>query len=248
MADMNELFERYPGLRKVFRYWIHYAARNNTNDEGELYQKPAAVLADHSVGEIRESLQVWAQGANFEYLKNAVKDLDEPTRQIPAKKPNVDELKGPPMEGLSQAGHLELARKILAGSKFLVRKVNGIEAGMFATKGHDIDALRPKGLLNKDAFPVERSIAFSVDGEHTFSDSSRNKDEDAYSHVVKIPLTEGLKDYLINNLWNTNRTGGYTSNPQFKLEHKKYNVVIPETGWSAFWGSGEGAFVEENKK
>jgi hypothetical protein len=50
-----------------------------------------------------------------------------------------------------------------------------------------------------------------------------------------IALTSNLKGFLSETLWNTNRTGGYGNNPQFKPEHGKYNIIIPETGWKAFW-------------
>jgi hypothetical protein len=126
--------------------------------------------------------------------------------------------------------------------------MNETETRIFKAQGDDIDALRPKGLLNAEAFPVERSIAFSIDGTHKFGDSKREKDEESSSHTLVIALTSSLKGFLSETLWNTNRTGGYGNNPQFKPEHGKYNIIIPETGWKAFWSiARESAEVQHNK-
>ena len=60
-------------------------------------------------------------------------------------------------------------------------------------------------------------------------------------------MTSSLKSFLAGTLWNTNRTGGYANNPQFKPEHGKYNIIIPETGWKAFWSiARDSAKVREN--
>ena len=60
-------------------------------------------------------------------------------------------------------------------ANLLVRKMNETEARIFAAHGEDIDALRPKGLLNDEAFPVERSVAFSIDGISKFGDAEEKR-------------------------------------------------------------------------
>jgi hypothetical protein len=229
-VSMTTLREKLPAfLLNVFRYWIRFEMKQAG------VEKHAVFLNDHSYLEVRDSLRVWAQPANFAYLRKSEAELDEPTKQGPLKTPNPSELKGDAMKEASLIEHLERAKKAVNDSKCLVRKMNAVEAQMFLDHGENIDILRPKGLLNADAFPVERSVAFSMDCTHKFGDASREKDETAYSNTLVIDMTQALKEFLVTWLWNTNRTGGYKNNPQFKLEHGKYNIIIPETGWLAFW-------------
>ena len=238
-VSMTTLRERLsPDLMNVFRYWIRFEMKQAG------VEKHAVFLNDHSYLEVLESLQVWAQPRNFEYLRKSEPELHEPTKQGKPIPQDTSKLQGTPMDGISQIKHLELAKTAVNCSKYLVRKMNAVEAEMFRDHGANIDMLRPKGLLNADAFPVERSVAFSMDLTHKFGDSSREKDETAYSNKLVIEMTEELKQFLVTWLWNTNRTGGYKNNPQFKLEHGKYNIIVPETGWLAFWTIASKANIE----
>lgn len=229
MRAIREAFADRPYLLEVFKYWIRFEMKQSG------IPNHADFLATHSLNEVRESLEVWSQDANFAHLREQESELDAPTRQTEPKAPEPRALKGEPMSGLSQQAHRDAAIERITAAKQMVRKMNKLEADVFYSEGYDIDRLRPKGLLNNDAFPVERSIAFALETTFRFGDAARNRDADAYGYILTIDLTSALKEFLQNNLWNTNRSGGYGSNPQFKFEHDNYNIIIPETGWSEFW-------------
>jgi len=244
-VTMTQLREQLsPELMEVFRYWIRWAVKNTEReyrdvsaDGRQRYRDAAELLEDRSLQEIRESLEVWSRGANFEHLGREESELDRPTEQTLAREPDPDQLRGNSVDGLTQREHLEQARKVIDGSGVMLRRISPTEAALFEDEqtSSDIDRLRPKGLLNSNAFPVERSIAFSLDSTHQFGDAARNRDASAYAKMLVIQLSPDLKRYLIDWLWNTNQRGGYGSNPQFKSEHRKYNIIIPPSGWSAFW-------------
>jgi hypothetical protein len=170
MTTLREKLADQPHLLNVFRYWIRFEMKQQG------IEKHSVFLDDHSYLEVLESLQVWARPANFAYLRKSEQWLDEPTEQGNPKAPDPAKLKGEAVYDKTMEEHLTLARKTVLGSSLLVRKMNETEARILKAQGDDIDALRPKGLLNADAFPVERSIAFSVDGTHKFGDSKREKD------------------------------------------------------------------------
>ncbi len=223
-------------LHETFHYWIHYAVKQLKSSQGKKYNNPVEVLSDRTLTQIMESLEEWSEDKKFKELKKEMNRLDSVTPQKNPQNPNYRDLTGNTISGKDIQQQLREAKQAIENGSYLVRKMSKVEAALFISPkdAENIDKIRRKGLLNANAFPVERSVAFSIDTSHKFGKQDREKDDKSYAQLMKIKLTPKLKGYLMANLWSTNRKQ-YRNNPQFKLEHGKYNIIIPETGWSAFW-------------
>ena len=130
---------------------------------------------------------------------------------------------------------LELATaKILAG-KQLVRKMSKAESAAYQiSRGTEKDVFR-KG--------SEGMKAFRIDETYSFSSTERNNREGDYDVVMLVNLSPKLKTYFINFLSpNTSNPLGvqdksmqFGINPQFKFEGDDVTILIPPSGWAAFW-------------
>ncbi len=130
---------------------------------------------------------------------------------------------------------LEMAtNRILNGSE-LVRKMSRAESSAYrVSRGKAEDVFR-KG--------SEGMKAFRIDATYSFKSAERDARVEDYEVVMLINLTAKLKTYFINflsaNVSNPlgvqDKSMHFGANPQFKFEGDDVTILIPPSGWGAFW-------------
>jgi hypothetical protein len=126
---------------------------------------------------------------------------------------------------------LRAIRDTILNGTWLVRRISEVESDIFSMSDFAMD---PANVFLKGK---ESMKAFIVDGEYSFKDKTRDKDENAYAVILKIRLTEKLKQYFIEFLFaNVSELLGsrFAFNPQFKFEQGGITILIPKAGWETF--------------
>lgn len=125
--------------------------------------------------------------------------------------------------------HYLKAQERLANGKHLVRRMSEGEYQAIFGEG--------RGTV-RDVFigGTEGVRVFSIDRTYQFTSSLRNVGL-GYERIVRIPLTDELKEFLKKNLVPDHMAGGLRgikNNPRFKWEEGDYNIVITKGRWNEF--------------